>query len=122
MCRCTSPPTCALFSATPPRASSEHGPPRRKPERYCPSFLFANDYLVFMSFFLKAHQPAFSYFLHNPPRPPQTPAGFLQVSLSKILGDRHPAFTSTWLASDFRSTLVTSQELRTLEPLPTLFF
>jgi hypothetical protein len=45
---------------------------------------------------------ALGYFLHNLPRPPQTPAGFLQVSFSKILGDRDPAFTSTWLASDFR--------------------
>jgi hypothetical protein len=38
----------------------------------------------------------------NPPHPPHPPAGFLQVSLSKILGDPDPASTSTWLASDFR--------------------
>jgi hypothetical protein len=40
-------------------------------------------------------QPAFPYFLHSRPRPPQTASGFLQVSLSKILGNRHPASPST---------------------------
>src|SRR5262245_58147880 len=34
-------------------------------------------------------------------------SAFLQVSLSKILGDQLSPFTSTWLASDFRSTLTT---------------
>jgi len=42
------------------------------------------------------------YFLRGPARPRQNPGGFLQLSLSKILGNQHPASVSTWLASDFR--------------------
>src|SRR5262245_15431681 len=40
-------------------------------------------------------------------------SAFLQVSLSKILGDQLSPFTSTWLASDFRSTLTTSRQRNT---------
>src|SRR5262249_46846216 len=48
---------------------------------------------------------ALGYFLHSDRVRRQTADGFLQTSLSKILGDRDPASTSIWLASDFRSTL-----------------
>jgi len=34
------------------------------------------------------------------------------VERSKILGNMHPAFTPTWLASDFRSTLTTTRQLK----------
>src|SRR5215510_9427546 len=56
--------------------------------------------------------------LHNDRVRRQTADGFLQTSLSKILGDRDPASTSIWLASDFRSTLAV---LRTGESVIGLF-
>ena len=42
------------------------------------------------------------YFLHGPARPRQNPGGFLQVSLSKILGNIYLASACAWLAEDFR--------------------
>jgi hypothetical protein len=48
---------------------------------------FDAHFPLLMTLTTSQHQPAFPSFLHNPPRPPQNASGFLQTSLSKILGN-----------------------------------
>src|SRR2546430_825722 len=49
----------------------------------------AIDPLLYSPFVPSQLQLASFYFLHNRPRPPANASAFLQVSLSKILGNRH---------------------------------
>src|SRR5215470_2201681 len=73
------------------------------------AFVFADVVPLLSNIFPDHINPHFHYFLHSLTASAANASGFLQVSLSKILADRHPASTSTWLASDFRSTLTTSR-------------
>src|SRR5689334_23349405 len=87
MCHYTSARTCARFSSLRLNATSKQSHQRRKAKRCRIRVVFAIDVPPLLASFTKQHQPAFPYFLHNPPPPPQNPTSFLQTSLSKILGN-----------------------------------
>src|SRR2546430_2572056 len=73
MCPCTSTPTCVgrFVVQKPPARPAIYSTISPKTGMHCP---FDIPIAFLMISIPCPHQPAFWYFLHNPPRPPQTPA------------------------------------------------